>query len=158
MEKTWLVMCPNWKTQEHINKAQGWALFEKALEAIGTDYFSPKIDCITCGKKFSLQEGVNEAFASDIVIDDFRYNSHERGTAEVSIGKLTKIDFKEPFLDIPEVNLTPYLKPANAVASYVTLKGFAIFSCANGCSVMEKRQINWRASGNRAPITIPLWR
>jgi hypothetical protein len=158
MERTWLVMCPKWKSKEHTNKAQGWALFKKALKAISTDYFNPKIECIICGEKFSLQQGVSEAFSSDIVIDDFRYNSHESGTAEVTVGKLTKIDFKEPFLDIPEVNLTPYLKPVNAVTGYITSKGFAIFSCANGRPIEEKCQINWHASGNRDPIAFPLWR
>jgi len=151
-------MCPKWKSKEHINKAQGWALFKKALRAIGTDYFSPKIECIMCGEKFSLQQGVSEAFSSDIVIDDFRHNSQESGTAEVTVGKLTRIDFKEPFLDIPEVNLTPYLKPVNAVTGYITSKGFAIFPCANGCAIDEKCQITWRASGNRAPLAFPLWR
>jgi len=151
-------MCPSWKSSEHINKAQGWALFKKAIKAIGIDYFSPKIDCIMCGEKFSLQQGVSEAFSSDIVIDAFRHNSNEYGTAEVPVGKLTKIHFKEPFLDIPEVNLTPYLKPVNAVTGYITPTGFAIFSCANGCSIDEKCQMQWRASGNRAPIAIPLWR
>lgn len=151
-------MCPKWKSSKHINKAQGWALFKKALKAIGTDYFNPKIDCIMCGEKFSLQQGVSEAFSSDIVIDNFRHNSNEIGTAEVTVGKLTKIDFKEPFLDIPEVKLTPYPKPVNAVTGYITLTGFAIFSCANGCSIEEKRQIQWHASGNRASIAFPLWR
>lgn len=158
MEKTWLVMCPNWKNSKHIDKAQGWALFKKAITTIGTDYFSPKIDCIVCGEKFSLQQGVSEAFSSDIVIDDFCHNTNEIGTAEITVGKLAKIDFKEPFLEIPEVSLTPYLKPVNAVTGYITLTSFAILSCANGCSTEEKRQIGWRASGNRAPLEIPLWR
>jgi len=42
LEKTWLVMCPSWQKSEHMNKPQGWALFKKAIEAIGTDYFSQK--------------------------------------------------------------------------------------------------------------------
>lgn len=151
-------MCPNWQKPEHIDKAQGWALFKKAIEAIGTDYFSPKIDCIMCGKKFSLQQGVSEAFASDIVIDDFRHNSNENGKVEIVVGSLTKIQFTKPFLDIPEINITPYLKPVDVVSGYITSEGFAIFSCANGCSVNEKRQITWHASGNRASAPIPLWR
>jgi len=158
LDKTWLVMCPSWQKPEHIDKAQGWALFKKAIEAIGTDYFSPKIDCIMCGKKFSLQQGVSEAFASDIVIDDFRHNSHESGEIEIVVGTLAKIQFTKPFLDIPEINITPYLKSVDAVSGYVTSEGFAIFSSANGCSVNEKRQIQWHASGNRASAPIPLWR
>jgi hypothetical protein len=158
LEKTWLVMCPNWQKPEHTNKAQGWALFKKVIEAIDTDYFSPKIDCIICGKKFSLQQGVSEAFASDIVIDHFRHNSYESGKIEIVVGSLTKIQFTKPFLDIPEINITPYLKPVNAVSGYITSEGFVIFSSANGCSINEKRQITWHASGNRASAPIPLWR
>jgi hypothetical protein len=86
-------------------------------------------------------------------------------TTQMNMGKqksrlenYSRIDFKEPFLEIPEVNLTPYLKPVNAVTGYITLTGFAILSCANGCSIEEKRQIGWHASGNRAQIAIPLWR
>lgn len=151
-------MCPSWRDSKHTNKAQGWALFRKAISAISADCFSPRVDCITCGKKFSLQQGVSEAFSSDIVIDDFRHNSHENGMAEVTVGRLTKIHFKKPFLDVPEVNLTPYLKPVNAVTGYTTQTGFAIFSCANACSIGEKCQIGWHASGNRASKAIPLWR
>jgi len=158
LEKTWLVMCPSWQKTEHVNKAQGWALFKKAIEAIGTEYFSPKIDCIVCGKKFSLQQGVSEAFASDIPIHDFRYNSHENGRIEITVGTLTKIQFAKPFLDIPETNITPYLKPVDAVSGYITPEGFVVFSCANGCSVNEKREIVWSASGNRASEPIPIWR
>jgi len=158
LETTWLVMCPNWQKPEHINKAQGWALFKKAIEAIGNDYFSPKIECIMCGKKFSLQQGVSEAFSSDIVIHDFRYNSHESGKTEITVGTLTRIQLAKPFLDIPEINITPYLKPVDAVSGYITPEGFAVFSCADGCSVNEKREIGWYASGNRASEPIPIWR
>jgi len=158
LEKTWLVMCPSWQKPEHANKAQGWALFKKAIEAIGTDYFSPKIDCIMCGRKFSLQQGVSEAFASDIVIQNFRYNSYEMRETEIAVGTLTKIQFAKPFLGIPEISITPYLKPVDAVTGYITPEGFAIFSCAGVCSMNEKRKIQWFASGNRASAPIPLWR
>ncbi len=153
-------MCPDWQSANHINKAQGWALFKNAIENIGTDYFGPNIDCIVCGKKFSLQQGVSEAFASDIVINDFRHNSHESGKVEVIVGNLTKIQFIQPFLDIPEINLTPYLnlKPVDVVSGYITSEGFAIFSSADTCSIGEKCQITWHASGNHASAPIPLWR
>ena len=158
MQKTWLVMCPNWQGADHVNKMQGWALFKKAVENIGSDYFSPKIDCVVCGKKFSLQQGVSEAFASDIVINDFRHNSHESGIIEVTVGNLEKIRFMQPFIETPEINLTPYLKQVDAISGYITSVGFAIFTCANDCSLEEKRQITWHASGNRASSPIPLWR
>lgn len=158
MQKTWLVICPDWQSANHINKAQGWALFKEAIEKVDTDYFSPNIDCIVCGKKFSLQQGVSEAFSSDIVINDFRHNSHEDGTVEVTVGKLSKIRFVQPFLDIPEINLTPYLKPVDVVSGYITSEGFAIFTSADNCSIEEIRQITWHASGNRASTPIPLWR
>ncbi len=158
LEKTWLVMCPDWRNAKHLNKPHGWALFRRVIEKIGNDYLSPAIECIVCGKKFSLLQGVNEAFCSDIVIDEFRHNSRENGQVEVTVGELLKINFAEPFLDVPVINLTPYLKPVAAVAGYVTPKGFAIFSCADVCFVGEKRQIGWSASGNRASTLIPLWR
>jgi hypothetical protein len=151
-------MCPDWQNPNHINKAQGWALFKEALEKVDTDYFSPNITCIMCGQKFSLQQGVSEAFSSDIVIDNFCHNSNENGTVEITVGNLTKIQFQEPFLDIPEINLTPYLKSVDAVSGYITPTGFAIFSSANVCLMEEKRQIIWHASGNRASAPIPLWR
>lgn len=158
MQKTWLVMCPDWQSADHANKPQGWALYKNALDAIGTDYFDPKISCITCGKKFNLQQGVSEAFASDIVIDVFRHNSYETGMVDVIVGNLTRIQFAQPFIDFPEITLTPYLKPVDAVSGYVTPEGFAVFPCANGCSVGEKRQIGWHASGDRASTPFPLWR
>jgi hypothetical protein len=151
-------MCPDWQSANHINKAQGWALFKEAIEKVNTDYFSPNINCIMCGKKFSLQQGVSEAFSSDVVIDNFRHNSNESGTIEVTVGNLAKIQFVQPFLDIPEINLTPYLKSVDAVSGYITSNGFAIFSSANTCSMEEKRQITWHASGNRTSTPIPLWR
>ena len=157
-QKTWPVMCPDWQTQKHLNKAQGWALFKDAIEKVNTDYFGPNITCIMCGQKFSLQQGVSEAFSSDIIIDNFRHNSDESGTIEVTVGNLAKIQFKQPFLDIPEISLTPYLKPLDAVSGYITQTGFAVFSSANVCSMEEKRQITWHASGNRASTPIPLWR
>lgn len=151
-------MCPNWQDQEHINKPHGWALFRKEIENIGTDYFSPKIECIVCKKNFSLQQGVSEAFASDLVIDDFRHNSYEGGTTEIAVGKLSKIQFKQPFLDIPEINLTPYLKAVAVLPGYITSTDFTIFSCADDRFLEEKCQIMWHASGNRASTPIPLWR
>jgi hypothetical protein len=151
-------MCPKWQNAEHVNKAQGWALFRKALANIGNDYLEPNIDCVVCKKKFSLLEGVNEAFCSDLATDNFRHNSEESGTIEITVGQLSEINFAEPFLDIPVINLTPYLKPVNAVAGYVTSKGFSIFSSAKICSTGEKALINWHASGNRASAPIPLWR
>jgi hypothetical protein len=151
-------MCPDWQSANHINKAQGWALFKEAIEKVNTDYFSPNINCIMCEKKFSLQQGVSEAFSSDIVIDSFRHNSSESGIIEVAVGNLANIQFTQPFLDIPEINLTSYLRPVDAVSGYITSNGFAIFSSANTCSVGETRQITWHASGNRASTPIPLWR
>ena len=151
-------MCPDWENTSHFNKALGWALFKNTIDTIGTDYFSPLIKCITCGRKFSLQQGVSEAFASDIVIDDFRFNSSERGIIMVTVGNLVKIDFSQPFVDIPDINLTAYLQPVDAVSGYVTPEGFAIFTSANNCALAESRQIGWHASGNRASSPIPLWR
>jgi len=157
LEKTWVVMCPRWESAEHINKPHGWALFKKALEQVGSDYFNSKMDCIVCGNKFSLQQGVSEAFASDVAINDFLYNASERGQLEITVGKLTKIHFAKPFESTPTVILNPYLKHVDAVPGYITASDFVVFSCSNS-DEEEKRNIIWHAIGNRASETIPIWR
>jgi hypothetical protein len=157
LEKTWVVMCPNWKKAEHVNKAQGWALYKNALEKVGNDYLNPKIDCIMCKKKFSLQQGVSEAFASDVAINNFRYNSDESGKVAIKIGQLKRVVFTQPFEDTPIVYLTPYLKPVHAVPSDINSSGFSILSC----SVNDEqgiRHLTWHAVGNRAYERTPIWR
>ena len=102
---------------------------------------------------------MSEAFASDIVINGFRHNSHEEGTVEVTIGNLANINFERPFSDAPEIALT--LKQfMNAVSGYTTPDGFAIFTSASDVflPIGTKSQIMWQASGNRTSDPIPLWR
>jgi len=156
---TWIVMCPQWRDQAHVNKPHGWSLSQQALTKIGNDYFDSKIDCIVCGNKFSLQQGVKEAFSSDIpfTIHDFQYNSRENGEAEIIVGQLKTVKFSEPFEDIPEIYLSPHEKPAAVVPGYITNAQFNIFSSDSG-TVTETRKISWAAYGNRAYAAIPIWR
>lgn len=126
-------MCPKWKSEKHVNSAQGWALPQKDLAQARNDFLALTIECIVCHSKFSLQQGVKEAFMSDIpfVINDFQYNAREDGKVEVIVGQLETIEFTMPFEDVPKIYLTPYLKPVACVPGAITNSKFTIFSCAS---------------------------
>jgi len=152
-------MCPLWKSESHVNKPHGWSLSQRELDRVRNRYFDSLIECIVCGHKFSLQQGVKEAFSSDIpsVIHDFQFNTHESGESEVTVGQLKIIQFSEPFEDTPEVYLTPHEKPVAAVSGHITKAQFSIFSCNSGTEG-ETRKITWTAYGNRGYAAIPIWR
>jgi hypothetical protein len=156
---TWIVVCPHWKSEDHVNKAQGWSLSREALEKVGNHYFDPVIECIVCDHEFSLQQGVKEAFSSGIpfVIHDFQYNARENGDAEITVGQLKTIRFSQPFDDTPKIYLTPYEKPVAVVPGRITNTQFSIFSSNSGAEG-EKRKVGWAAYGNRAYAAIPIWR
>jgi hypothetical protein len=113
LPNTWIVMCLDWKKEVHENKPQGWSLSKKDLSEIADHHFEPKIECIVCHNRFSLQRGVKEVFISDMpfVIHELQYNARENGEVEVSIGQLKTIKFTNPFEDAPKVYLTPYGQP-----------------------------------------------
>jgi hypothetical protein len=151
-------MCPDWQKTTHVNKAQGWALFKNALQKIGNNYTKPNVDCIMCGKSFSLQQGVSEAFASDLAINDFRYNSHVSGRVDITVGKLEDVTFPQPFEDTPLVQLTPFLKPIHVEPKYTSRYGFSIVSSCKG-NASGMRHLSWGAYGNRIYAeSPPLWR
>lgn len=159
MASTWIVICPDWKNKSHFNKAHGWGLSYNDLSIVGNRYSDQNIDCIVCHKKFSLQQGVKEAFSSDIpfVINDFQFNAQETEETEVNVGQLKIIKFIEPFEDVPEVYLTPYGKHVACVSGGITNSGFVIFSSHSGTEG-ETGKIRWVAYGNRAYAAIPIWR
>lgn len=154
---TWIVMCPKWESQEHENKPHGWSLSQKDIDKVKNSYLDPVIECIVCGNKFSLQQGVKEAFSSDIVADIFRYNAREFGKTEIVVGQLNNVKFSEPFEDIPQVYLTPIGKPANIIPGKIINSQFSIFSSDSGTE-RESREIQWIAYGNRDYAAIPIWR
>lgn len=156
---TWIVMCPKWECKDHVNKPHGWSLSREELAKIGNHYFDSRIECIVCGHKFSLQQGVKEAFLSDIpfVIHDFQCNTRENGEAEIKVGQLKTIKFSEPFEDTPEIYLTPFEKLVAVVPGRITNAQFSVFSSDSGTEG-EKRKISWAAYGNRAYAAIPIWR
>lgn len=156
---TWIVMCPKWKSQEHENKPHGWSLPQKDLDKVKNSYLDQVIECIVCGNKFSLQQGVKEAISSDIdiVADNFRYNAQEYGKAEIVVGQLKTIKFSEPFEDTPKVYLTPIGKSASTVSGQITNNQFSIFSSDSGTEG-GSREIQWQAFGNRAYAATPIWR
>lgn len=156
---TWIVICPNWEEKIHVNKPHGWSLPLNQLAKVANHYSEPVIECIVCGHKFSLQQGVMEAFSATIpfVIHDFQYNARESGEVELTIGQLKTIMFSDPFEDIPEVYLTPLEKAVAAVPGRITNSQFSIFSCDSGTG-SETRKISWAAFGNRGYAAIPIWR
>lgn len=150
-------MCPKWKNQEHENKLHGWSLSQKELDKVKNSYLDPVIECIFCGNKFSLQQGIKEAISSDTTADIFRYNSREDGKTEIVIGQLKTIKFAEPFEDTPQVYLTPIEKSASTIPGWITNNQFSIFSSDSGTEG-GSREIQWTAYGNRAYAAIPIWR
>jgi len=156
---TWIVTCPDWQNEKHKNTVQSWSLSLEELTNIGRKYFEKRIACKVCDYKFSLQQGVKESFSEDnpFVIHDFQFNSQEYGNIEIKIGQLKVVKFKKPFEDLPQVYLTPYLKPVHAVSGHVTKSGFCIFSSNSGTEG-ETRNISWSAYGNREQKGIPIWR
>jgi len=159
LANTWIVMCPNWKSEKHVNNPHGWSLSQKSLVQVGGKYFDPLVECIVCHGKFSLQQGVKEAFSSDVpfVIHDFQCNAQENGEVEVVIGQLKTVKFVTPFEDIPRIYLTPHEKPLACVSGAITSSEFTIFSCNSGAQEGPRR-ITWAAYGNRAYAEIPIWR
>jgi hypothetical protein len=156
MDKTWVVICPKSDNGNHINQRQGWSLLRNELESIGSDYSSPKMVCTVCGNKFSLNQGVREAFTSDLAIDYFLHNASEQGAIEVEVGKVSRISFAEPFEGSPAINLTPYFN-VHVASAQVSASAFTLLSCSS--SVKEsKGRIDWSASGNRAYGAVPIWR
>ena len=65
-------MCPKWENQGHENKAHGWSLSQNDIDQVKNSYLDPIIECIVCGNKFSLQQGIKEAISSDNLINIFR--------------------------------------------------------------------------------------
>ena len=156
---TWIVTCPKWQGGSHNNTVQSWTLSPEELHRIGNQYLEPRIDCRVCKHIFSLQRGVKESFSIDnpFVIHEFQFNSQEQGKVEIEIGRLKRIEFREPFEDTPQIYLTPYLKPARVVSGHVSSAGFSIFSSDSGTEG-ETREIGWSAIGNRVQEGIPIWR
>ena len=152
-------MCPRWQSQDHENKAHAWSLSQNDITKIGSQYVDSLIECIVCGNKFSLQQGVKEAFSSDnnFIIHEFQFNAREHGKVEIVVGQLETIKFSEPFEDTPKIYLTPFLKPVAAVSGHVTRTQFSIFSSDSGMKG-EKRELGWAAFGNRKYAAVPLWR
>lgn len=159
MSNTWIVMCPDWKKEVHENKPHGWSLSQKDLSEIANHYFEPKIKCIVCHNRFSLQQGVKEVFLSDtpFVMHELQYNARENGEVEVSVGQLKAIKFTNPFEDTPKVYLTPHGQSAACVPGAATNTEFTIFSCSSGTEG-GSRKIGWTAYGNRKYAAIPIWR
>lgn len=157
---TWIVMCPNWKSEDHVNKPHGWSLSREELDKIGNRYFDSLIECIVCDHKFSLQQGVKEAFSSDIpfVIHDFQYNAHETGEAKVTVGQIKTNKFSKHFDDPPTVYLTLHETPGHVAPSYITTEQFSILSCQSEKSPIHELKVSWSAYGNRAYAEIPIWR
>jgi len=149
-------MCPKWESKKHVNKLHGWSLSREELVRIGNDYFGSVIKCLVCGHKFSLQQGVKEAFTSNGSSNYFQYNTHEYGETEVTVGQRKTIHFPKPFEDTPKVNLTPFA-PVAAVPGFITPAKFGIYSCDSGTEG-EIRRIGWNAVGNRGYVAIPIWR
>ncbi len=156
MDKTWVVMCPKSDSGNHTNLRQGWSLFRNELESIGSDYSSPKMMCTVCGNKFSLHQGVREAFTSDLAIDYFLHNASERGAIEVEVGKVSNVSFAEPFEGSPTINLTPHFN-VHAASAHVSASGFTLLSCSSS-GEESKGSIDWYVSGNRACDPVPIWR
>ncbi len=156
---TWVVMCPKWQSQDHTNKKHGWALSKGELFKLGDRYFDSLIECDICGYKFSLQEGLKEAFSSDhpFMIHSFQYNASEHGRVEIQIGKLKTIRFIKPFEDAPRIYLTPYNKPVAAVPGHITKEQFGIFSGGSGTED-QTREVGWVAFGNHKHAPMPIWR
>lgn len=150
-------MCPKWESQGHENRAHGWSLSQNDIDKVKNSYLDPVIECIVCSNIFSLQQGVREAFSSDIVANNFQYNAQEFGKIEIVIGQLKTIKFSEPFEDIPNIYLTPFGKPAPTVPGWITNNQFCIFSSDSGTEG-GSREIQWNAYGNRTYATIPIWR
>jgi len=158
MNKTWIVMCPNWKSEDHVNKPHGWLLPKESLSKVENRYFDPVIKCIVCDCEFSLQQGLKEAFSSDnpFIVHHFQYNAIESGKVEITVEQLKTVKFSEPFEDIPEVYLTPSF-PVAAVPGYITSVQFSIFSCDVGAQ-NKTGERSWTAYGNRGYAAIPIWR
>ncbi|RLG06343.1 MAG: hypothetical protein DRN59_03185 [Thaumarchaeota archaeon] len=158
MNKAWFVVCPRWKSRDHVNKPHGWALPQKSLLTVENRYFDPLIKCIVCGYEFSLQQGLKEAFASDnpFVARPFQYNAEESGEVEITVGQLKIVKFSKPFENAPVVYLTPQF-PVRAVPGYITNTHFSILSCDGGKGV-KKGKISWVVYGNRDYDKVPLWR
>jgi hypothetical protein len=156
MEKTWVVMCPNWADEIHVNKRSGWSLLKKEIKNIGTEIFEQKIICQVCGLKFSLHEGVREAFTSDIALQHFLYNSNERGAIDAEGGKSVRIKFVMPFEDVPTVQFTPTFH-VQVAAGYVSPDAFTML-CNSVAGSQKKGVIGWSALGHRFEQNIPIWR
>ena len=151
-------MCPNWKSEDHVNKPHAWSLPKESLSKVESRYFDPVIKCIVCDCEFSLQQGLKEAFSSDnpFVVHMFQYNAVESGKVEITVGQLKTVKFSEPFEDVPEVYLTPNF-PVVAVPGHITKTQFRIFSCDVGAQ-NKTGEISWSAYGNRGYAAIPIWR
>jgi hypothetical protein len=155
---TWIVICPKWSSNDHVNKAHGWSLSQEELAKVEKSYFDSVIECIVCHHNFSLQQGVREAFSTDIpfVIHSLQYNANENGEVEITSGQLKNVKFSEAFEDTPKIYLTPH-EPVNAVPGHITNTQFTIFS-SDSRKEGETRKIGWAAYGNRSYATIPVWR
>jgi hypothetical protein len=142
-----------------MNKMNSWTLSKEELFNIGNGYFDTLIACSVCGYRFSLQEGLKEAFSSDnpFIIHSFQYNDSEHGKVEIQIGQLKTIKFAKPFENAPRVYLTPYNKPVAAVPGCITREQFSIFSSDSGTGD-QTREIGWAAFGNRKYGAMPIWR
>jgi hypothetical protein len=163
METTWLVMCPDWKNEHHFNKAQGWSLSKCTLKKVGQNYSDPLIECISCGKSFSLKEGLTQAFVSDVdfAIHHFRCNTEYSGTVLIKACQIETIMFPHPFESPPNVYLTPH-GPIHIVPGNVTVKGFNIFSGIrfgdSDAHALKECKVNWSAFGNSGEVDISTWR
>lgn len=160
MDATWIVMCPNWKSNQHINKPHGWSLPQDTLDRIGNRYFDHLIKCICCDREFSLLEGVKEAFISDIpfAIHRFQFNAVQSGEVKVTPGHVKIIEFSQPFEEVPITYLAPHGKPLIVVPGYATTHNFRIFSDATDKEITEEFDVTWSAFGNYNDIAIPIWR
>lgn len=161
MDSTWLVKCPSWMDNAHMTKPHGWSLCENELMQVGAGYFEPLIECPHCGRRFSLFDGMKEAFQSDdpFLIRHFEFGVEQAGRERIFVGSPKTITFARPFEKPPVVFITPMGKPIFAVPATVTNEQFKIVGATEGTdSVAGGYEVQWVAFGNINEAETPIWR
>jgi len=156
-DMTWIVSCPNTNHVSHAKRYDSWLLTWNELDLIRDHYSESLIGCSVCNYKFSLIEGVKEAFISDnpFVFHRLQYNAEQSGQENVIAGIIKTVKFSHPFEKPPAVYLTPN-KPMVVVPAKISESDFIILSAPlqneNECDVW------WGAYGDFNDETIPMWR
>jgi len=140
--------------------------FGTSVDVVGND-----VECVSCHKKFSFEDGFVENIA-DIPIHvlkllGLRLGMMQLGSTEIHVGEMVRVKFKKPFFKVSGVFLlgpedvcvapdTMETEDYVIVAAHPTKEGFHLLSSGKSPH-RDVVTVLWIATGTESDREVPLW-